>query len=176
MIYINAKFLTQKVTGVQRFAIEICKGLIKIEPNIVLLTPRKVINEELYPEFKIVSCGINKGNLWEQIDLPIFLNKRGTPLLLNLTNSAPLLYKNKIITIHDVAFEQDPSWFSFKFRTFYKFLIPKNIKRSKLTFTVSNFSNNEIIKYYKIKHSKIKVVFNFFNKNIFSINLNNNKY
>ena len=174
-IYINAKFLTQRITGVQRFAFEISQELIKIYPKIIFVVPNHVQNINYHSKFNIVSCGVNKGNLWEQIDLIMFLKKRGNPLLLNLTNSAPLLYKNKIVTIHDLSFEQDPKWFSFRFRTLYKFLVPRNIKRAKLVLTVSNFSKKELIRYYKVNIDKIKVVYNSFNKQKFYIN-NSKKY
>jgi len=171
-IYINAKFLAQKITGVQRFALEICRELIKISPDIILVSERGLQNKNYFSEFDIISCGVNKGNLWEQLDLPIFLKKKGNPLLLNLTNSAPLAYKNKIVTIHDISFEQDPSWFSFRFRTMYKFLVPRNIKSSKLVFTVSSFSKNELMNYYKIESDKIKIVYNSFNKQKFYLDKN----
>ncbi len=41
-IYINARFLTQKLTGVQRYAYEISKSLARQDLyNIILLVPRK---------------------------------------------------------------------------------------------------------------------------------------
>lgn len=39
MIYINARFLSQKITGVQRFAREISKQLNKIRNDITFLVP-----------------------------------------------------------------------------------------------------------------------------------------
>lgn len=36
MIYVNARFLTQDLTGVQRFAQEVCLALSKIRHDIVL--------------------------------------------------------------------------------------------------------------------------------------------
>lgn len=159
-IIINARFLTQQITGVQRFAIEISKALKKIRPSIQFVSPPDIIDQALAAELNVKIIGRNKGVLWEQIDLPVFLNKSKNPLLINLCNAAPLFYNNQVITIHDVAFIVNPAWFNKKFVLFYKFLIPRIAKKSKAIFTVSNFSKQEIIKYIKIEAEKIKVVYN----------------
>jgi len=159
-IIINARFLTQQITGVQRFAIEISKALKKIWPSIQFVSPPDIIDHVLAAELNVKIIGRNKGILWEQVDLPVFLKKNNHPLLINLCNVAPLFYSNQVITIHDVAFIVNPGWFNKKFVLFYKFLIPRIAKKSKAIFTVSNFSKQEIIKYIKIEAEKIKVVYN----------------
>ena len=105
-IYINGRFLTQELTGVQRFAYEISKNLSSFnKKNLVLLIPTIDTKSLSYSyNFQIKKIGKNKGHLWEQIDLLLFLKNNKNPLLLNLTNSGPLLYKNQISTIHDIIF------------------------------------------------------------------------
>ena len=39
MIYVNARFVTQPLTGVQRYAFEICMQLKKMDTHIVFLCP-----------------------------------------------------------------------------------------------------------------------------------------
>ena len=114
MIYINARFLTQKVTGVQRYAIEICKLLPKevLEKKIIFVAPAKAKLNPLFEKFNCVVIGKFEGQLWEQIDLPIFLKKEGNPLLINFVGIGPIWYKNKIMTIYDLAFKHHPEWFS----------------------------------------------------------------
>jgi glycosyltransferase involved in cell wall biosynthesis len=85
-------------------------------------------------------------------------------LLLNLANTAPLFYKNKIVTVHDVAYEKFPQTFSWKFRLFYKLLIPNIIKTSKHTLTVSEFSKREIHNLYGTNLENISVVCNAANE------------
>lgn len=161
MIVVNSRFLTQNVTGVQRFAIEICKILkIKFARNIVFLTPRNIIHKEVAEELGAQVIGTTCGHIWEQIELPIYLKKHGNSLLINFCNTAPLFYKNKIVTIHDLGFEVFPNTYSKKFLFFYKWLIPKIISNSKKVLTVSNFSKDEIIKYYGTPAEKIEVVYN----------------
>lgn len=161
LVVINARFLTQNVTGVQRFAIEICKILKnKFAKDIIFLTPKNIIQKEVAKELGAHIIGDNCGHIWEQIDLPLYLKKHGNPLLINFCNTAPLFYKNKIITIHDVGFETYPKTYSKKFLYFYKWLIPRIIKSSKKVITVSNFSKDEIIRFYGTAKDKIEVVYN----------------
>ena len=164
MLLVNARFLTQKITGVQRFSIEISRQLKKImNREIRFIAPENIIHENIANELDVAIVGKNKGHLWEQIDLPKYLKEIGSPLLLNLANTAPLFYRNKIVTIHDVAFERYPQTFNWKFRYTYKYLIPAIIKRSRHVFSVSDFSKNEIINFYGINNNKVSVIYNSVN-------------
>ena len=169
-IIVNARFLTQPITGVQRFAIEISLRLKKeLGEKIMFVSPKEIIQNELAKELQVNTIGYTTSHLWEQIELPLYLKKKGSPLLLNFCNTAPLLYKNKISTIHDIAFEV----------YVYRFLIPKICKNSKKIITVSDFSKQEIIKYYKTKTDKIQVIYNAVNDGFIyneNIELKNQKY
>ena len=160
MLIINARFLTQDITGVQRFAIEISKQLKKIDNSIQFISSKNIIHKDIAEELDVKIIGNKTGHLWEQIDLPKYLKKNDSPLLLNLANTAPLFYRNKIVTVHDIAYERFPQTFDWKFRLFYKLLIPNIIKNSKHTITVSEFSKYEIIEFYGIKKDDISVVYN----------------
>lgn len=61
------------------------------------------------------------------------------------------------MTIHDLAFEEKNNWFSPSFKRWYKFLIPRICKKSKLIITVSEFSKRKIREKYGIAESKIVV-------------------
>ena len=160
-IVVNARFLTQRMTGVQRYAVEICLELKRMMgDNIELVSPCNIEQHEYAKKLSVKIIGSNKGHMWEQIDLPHYLHKSGNPLLLCLCNTAPLFYKNKIVTVHDVAFEAFPQTFSKSFLYTYHFLIPRIIKSALHVITVSNFSREEIVKYYGTSHDKISVVYN----------------
>lgn len=158
MIVVNARFLTQPITGVQRYGIEISLQLKKLDPNIVFVSPKNIIHHDIAKSLSAIPLGTLKGHAWEQVDLPLFLKKNNNPLLVNLANTAPIRYKNKVSTIHDIAFEKFPQNFSWKFRKFYSFLVPKIIKSSRKIFTVSEFSKKELCLLYKIDTSKIQVI------------------
>lgn len=57
MIYINARFLTQDVTGVQRFAEQICMELVELRSDIVLLAPRDIKRATLPASFNVRFIG-----------------------------------------------------------------------------------------------------------------------
>lgn len=160
MIIVNARFLTQPISGVQRYAIEICLELKKINPDIVFVAPRNILHHGIAKQLDVKVVGVLKGHLWEQIDLPLYLKKQGNPLLLNLCNTAPIFYANKVVTIHDVAFERFPQTFSWKFRYAYQFIIPRIAKSSKHIVTVSSFSRDELIAMYRLNEDNITVVHN----------------
>ncbi|AFK05414.1 glycosyl transferase group 1 [Emticicia oligotrophica DSM 17448] len=160
MIVVNCRFLTQNITGVQRFAIEICKNLKKIEPNIVFVAPHNIIHVDIASELNIVVIGKLSGQIWEQIELPIYLKYKNNPLLINLANTAPIFYTNNVITLHDIAYLVYPEAYSKKFLFWYKFMIPKLLRRAKCIFTVSEFSKNEICRFYDIQPERISVVYN----------------
>ena len=156
--YINGKFLTQPMSGVQRYAAEISKHLSYLTADFSVVTSSEKIQAGIIPENNIVRIGQRTGPLWEQFSLPEFLNKQHHPLLLNLCNVGPVFYKNKIVCIHDISFIRNPSWFSTSFYLYYKTIIPLLIKSSKHLITVSEFSRSEIMDYYKIQGDKISVI------------------
>jgi glycosyltransferase involved in cell wall biosynthesis len=104
--------------------------------------------------------GNNQGYVWEQIELPAFLKKQGSPLLLNFCNTAPLWYTNQWITIHDLAFMHHPEWFSKSFSRVYRFLIPRIANRSKRIFTVSETISEQLQSLLQIPPSKIELLHN----------------
>ena len=166
MIAVNSRFLTQRITGVQRFALEISKALTELRDDLVFLSPRGVMFPELAHKLNVQSFGRLKGHLWEQLELPVKLREMGSPLLLNLANTAPLFYTNQIVTIHDLAVFRFPESFSKAFSTFYKFLLPRIARNSRMVLTVSEFSKGEIVNLLGIPDEKIHVIYNAVSENI----------
>lgn len=156
-LYINGRFLSQKTTGVQRYAQEITKELLKHNSQLQILVPP---NCQIPIEFqeKCLEIGSKKGTLWEQIDLPRFLKKKQATVL-NLCNTAPLFFARNLVTIHDCSVFANPSWFSFRFRIWYKFLLPRIARKALHIYTVSYFSKNEISTNLNVSLEKISVIY-----------------
>lgn len=163
-VYVNARFLTQKLTGVQRFAVEISIILHQMLGDaVVFLAPNETIERTSFSEtIPVLKIGRNKGYMWEQVDLPLYLRKLKKPLLINLCNAAPILYANKLSTIHDIAYLKYPSTYSKSFLMLYKFMIPRIIASSEHTFTVSEFSKEEMLRHYtkELSGKEISVIYN----------------
>lgn len=161
MLIVNARFLTQNITGVQRYAIEISKQLKAIlNDQVLFVSPKNIIHNKIAEELEVCVVGKNRGHIWEQFDLPIYLIKNKSPLLLNLANTAPICYGNNIVTLHDIAFERFSKNFDWKFGIFYRLLIPRIAKKAIKIITVSKFSKQEICDFYKIPSQKIYVIYN----------------
>ena len=156
-VFINGRFLTQEVTGIQRYSYELCMALIRVGVEIIILAPKK-IRKEYSPECRIIQFGIFKGILWEQVDLPFFLLKHKNPLLINFGSPGPVFYKNRIVTVHDLAIYVNPAWFSQSYSFYYRLVMPVYTRRSKKVITVSEFSKKEIMKMTGIPDDKITVI------------------
>ena len=133
MIVINARFLTQQITGVQRYAIEICEHLPKYikEQEVILVAPKgDLLNEKKINNHRIVKFGKLKGQLWEQIDLLHFLKNNNNPILINFGGIGPIWYNNKISYIHDLAFKYFPENFTYFFQKAYNIFVPISAKNS----------------------------------------------
>ncbi|MEI2513225.1 glycosyltransferase family 1 protein [Acinetobacter soli] len=159
MIYINGRFLTQNISGVQRFGREIISHLFKISRNIKILVPSGT-NFEDFPDSMFEVVGKNQGHVWEQLDLYIFMRDKNK-YLLNLTNTAPLLYDKNIFTLHDIIFLFYPKSYNFLQYLYYKLSVKRHLKKSKLILTVSNYSKKSILGFYKdLDEKKIQVIYN----------------
>ncbi len=159
-IYVNARFLTQPVSGVQRYGIECSRQIKKLRPDTVFLAPKNVLHKDIAEELGAKVIGFNTGHLWEQVDLPLFLAGKKYPPLFNPANTGPMLYSNNYVTLHDLAFYHHPEWNSKAFSAWYNILIPGLAINCRHLFTVSNTVREEIVSCYKIPKAKITVTFN----------------
>lgn len=164
-IFINGRFLTQKITGVQRFAIELLRGIDDLYENsdlskdykVTILAPKfEKINKSMFKHIPIETIGSRQGHLWEQLDLFKFCKGK---FLVNLCNTGPILKKDQISVIHDAAVFSNGENFSFLFKMWYKVMLTSQAKFSKKIVTVSNFSKSELVKYLNISSEKIKVIY-----------------
>lgn len=157
MFVVNGRYLTQKATGVHRYAFEICNKLHEMGVDFHVAIPKK-INPGYKFQFKTVSCGSLNTHLWEQISLPRYLKSIGNPLLISFTGCGPLNYDNQIITIHDVSHERYPEWFSKNYYRYYHFMMPRIGRKAHAVLTVSEFSKREIVETLGLDAGKIHVV------------------
>lgn len=160
MLYINGRFLTQKMAGVNRVAYELCNALYQNNVEFTLIAPKQILIEYNITNFRIIYWGKGKSHFWEQIILPLFFLFKNNYLLINFSGLGSLILKNQFITIHDMSFWRHPEWFSKYYYYYYKFLIPIIAKKALHILTVSEFSRKEIIDCLKVGENKISVIYN----------------
>lgn len=146
--YINGKFLTQKQTGVQRYAREIVAALDEFakSESIVIVVPKGDWDIPEYKNIRVKKIGPFLGVLWEQITYPLYVKCKGG-ISLNLCNVAPLLDPG-YSTIHDLKILSHPQFFGWKFRWWYILLFANQTRRCKTIFTVSEQVKKDLMKYY----------------------------
>ena len=161
MIVINARFLSQEISGVQRFAEQISLSLARLRGDVCFVAPPGPLpREEVARRLHVERIGRNRGHLWEQVDLPLWLLRNGRPLLVSLCNTAPLAYGPQLATHHDIAYVRHPESFSWRFRALYRTLTPLMLRRVLALVSVSEFSREEIASYYHFPRERIHVIAN----------------
>jgi glycosyltransferase involved in cell wall biosynthesis len=63
------------------------------------------------------------------------------------------------VALHDISYEAHPEWFDSKSQFILRMMSKYSAKSADLIFTISNFSKNEIMKYYGTSPEKIKVTY-----------------
>lgn len=124
LFFINGRFTTQRLTGVQRYAFEITRRLPSSAIRVV--SPRPIAAEYKFLENVTIVDQLGKfahksglGHLWEQFALPRWVSKED--LLWSPCGSGPLAIKNQVVTIHDIANLEHPEWFNSWFARWYNF-------------------------------------------------------
>lgn len=157
-VVINARFIDQPMTGVQRFALQISLHLKDLLPNVEFIAPRAPRGgSNVDHGLPLKRVGRFSGHAWEQLSLPRYLAQTDNATLINLCNTAPIFYNNKISTHHDITYIRHPESFSLKFRLLYRTISPLFLRKSKAVVTVSDFSKREICSHYGISESKITI-------------------
>ncbi len=158
-LVINGKFLSQKITGVQRVAREVLKEISKFDDiKIIVAMPKTAtIPDGDYPNTTFKVVGKHDGYYWEQFELSKYAKKLKAPLL-NLCNIAPFNYKNSYTVLHDVTFKEKCDYIDKKWALRYKILVKLYINKIKWIFTVSNFSKGRIEHFYPKRKGSISVL------------------
>lgn len=158
-VYINGRFLTQRMSGVQRFAQEALKAMDRLLAQRDLpwrwtvLAPRGAPRPALENmDFQCV--GPLQGQLWEQLTLPVAVQGHW---LLSFAPTGPLAKRRQLVTIHDAAVYAVPQSYSWKFRAYYKATLPLLVRRTKMVMTVSEFSRSELGLYLNAHPDRVAV-------------------
>lgn len=177
-IGIDIRLIGKKRTGDEAVFFNLVKNLALLDSENEYLLFTDIINTTIIPNivkrlgiennknFKIIPLVAvrplqNKFG-WNFWTLPNYLRKN--PMDIYLTQYITPFFvskKIKIITIiHDISFKIYPQYIKFSDLFFLKILIPLSFRRADKIIGVSQFTRDEILKYYKIDPDKIEWIHN----------------
>lgn len=151
---INGRFLTQGLTGVQRFAAEVTQAIARAGVPFRLLAPRGA--PDRLGDIAVEHIGNRSGQSWEQLDLP---RAAGAATLLNLGNTAPMQCGGpRVVVIHDAGVFDTPESYSLAFRSWYRTLHLALPRLGARIVTVSEFSRGRLAARLRLDPARIEVM------------------
>ncbi|WP_439575014.1 glycosyltransferase [Phreatobacter sp.] len=154
---VNGRFLTQSVTGVQRYARNVVAALdVRLGAagqTAPLIAPPGAADPRL-TSMPLVEAGPLSGHAWEQTVLPL----RWPGRLVNLCNTAPAAHRDQIVCIHDGNVFAAPGSYSKAFRLLYSRLQRLLVRRAARISTVSNTSARQLARYLSLRVEDIAVL------------------
>ncbi|MBR0810942.1 glycosyltransferase family 4 protein [Bradyrhizobium diazoefficiens] len=162
--FINGRFLSQKLTGVQRYAAEIVKAIdaeLASEQTPAslrnadwqLLTPEDASADLHLERIKIRTVGRLRGHAWDQIDLA---RAASGGRLISLANSGPVFHRDHIVVIHDAQVFRRPDFFSWRYLAVHR-TMGRLLARQASIATVSGFSRKELAEVLNLSATAIPV-------------------
>ena len=166
-IGIDARFFTDKATGIGKHVYELVQNLNNFEPEFhytIFLNAEQFESFKLPgPNFKKVLSPFHHYSLSEQTSFCRQLNRAKFDLMVFPHFNAPILYKGKfVVTIHDLTLHHYPGKKKNKLhhRLAYKTLIKSVTKRAEHCFAVSENTKEDMINLLDIPEKKITVCYN----------------
>lgn len=164
-IYVNARFLTQPLSGVQRYAQELLAALdrrLAADPDlrnalggVVALHPGKAVADPGWTAIRLRRLGGGTGHAWEQAAL--WRAARGG-VLLSLGNSGPVLHSAHVLALHDANIYEIPEAYSRGYRIWHKALRPVLARRAAALLTVSQFSAKALARHLHLHEDRFSIV------------------
>ena len=145
-VFINGRFLSQRGSGVQRFARQLVLaldeelGAVNTGRRWRLLVPPGVASPPALKHIETRAVGRLRGHLWDQ---GLRFACKRDDILVNLANSGPVLRGRSIAVLHDAAVYRTPNNFTSAYRLFHQTLGRLLALRSTIG-TVSQFSKGEL--------------------------------
>jgi glycosyltransferase involved in cell wall biosynthesis len=164
-VFINARFLCQPLSGVQRFSGEILNALDRLmdddpmlkaalEP-VIALRPVGESRTARWNNISLRRVGTTQGHVWEQGALH---TASKTGILVSLGNVGPLRHPAQILALHDANIWDIPQAFSSRYRLLHKTIRPVLARRAMGLITVSHFSAARLSYHLGVPQQRFKVI------------------
>jgi glycosyltransferase involved in cell wall biosynthesis len=170
-IGIDARFLGTNSRGPERYVAKLLEELALLKSNhyyFIFVSNEKVLNK-IPLNWQVITAPYRWYGWAEQIYFPYLLRRYNLDIMHFCHFNVPLFYRRPfIVTIHDLILLKfkgrhisTRNWLYFYIKYLgFRLVIASAINRSKKIIAISNFTKNEILKYFSIDPSKIKVVYN----------------
>jgi glycosyltransferase involved in cell wall biosynthesis len=144
------------MTGVQRSAYEIVSRLLRGDQERYRLLSPKVEGHRA-PLLPVEHAGrIRIGHLWEQFELPRLVRAVGKDAVLySPANSGPLAVTRQVLTIHDLFPVEHPEWFSRPFSAWYRWLIPRLVRKVAYILTNSQYTRQRVLDRFDLDEDRV---------------------
>ena len=138
-IAVNARYRAHRLTGMQRYAMEITSRFSDLADTV-------------FPAKPLTGMA---GHLWEQVYLPAAVRGR---LLWSPNNTGPLATHRQVCTVHDLIPLDNPEWFSSRFSSWYRWLMPRLVHHVAHIIAVSEFTRCRILERFGVRPGKVTVI------------------
>jgi len=139
-VIVNGRFLSRRVTGVERYAGEILRRLGD--------TPRVVRPDKWV-------YGV-QGHFWEQVTLPRLVCSN--QLLWSPANTGPLGVTKQVLTLHDLSPLEHPEWFRASFALWYRLLLPVLARRVRWIVVPSDFVRAKLMRRFGLPTERVTTI------------------
>ncbi len=166
-VAVDARLLTESITGVGRYTFEMCHALTESELTLNLYTPSPVKDSIVK---KLVNSTIKSSNyygrinrmVWSQTELPKLVNLDKVDLYWGPAHRIPESLNKKIarvVTVHDFVWKYASETMRPLSRLVEKVLMPRAIKLSDLIITDSHSTSEELSALFPKYKSKIRTIY-----------------
>jgi len=176
-IGIDIRNIGKQRTGSEVVVLELTKNILELDKEneyflftdtkdeVVLKNIQEKLNLSDKKNVQVISLEAKNKFIWALWVMPRYMHKNKLDIFHTEYILPFFIPKSiKVVThIHDVSFKVYRQMIMKKDLFFLDLLIPMSMRRSDKIIAVSQFTKDEIIKYYKINSDKIEVVFNSIN-------------
>jgi glycosyltransferase involved in cell wall biosynthesis len=131
-IVVNGRFLSRRITGVERYAREILRWF-----------PGGHRLETTRAQGAV-------GHAWEQFILPVKLRRNS--VLWSPANAGPLAVRNQALTVLDLSPLEHPEWFTRSYSAWYRLVLPRLAKRVRVVFTPSDYVRQKVMERFGVRN------------------------
>jgi len=155
-VHVNARFLDEPLTGLQRWGREVLRELdAMLEEGVidaaryrfVLLAPEQPEALPEYRHLEFVARGPLRSHLWEQFTLP----RLAKGFLLNFKNTAPVRHRDMAVVMHDFQVWAYPGTHTRTFNALYRYVLPRVARRAKAFLVVSESTRREAKRWLSVE-------------------------